>query len=39
MEEEDRAECAVSSCVSVKSDLSKDRPGNFRAEARPSNPK
>ncbi|CAF93460.1 unnamed protein product [Tetraodon nigroviridis] len=37
-EEEDRAECPESSCVSLKSDWSKDRPLNFRNEAEPSNP-
>ncbi|CAF90712.1 unnamed protein product [Tetraodon nigroviridis] len=38
MEEEDRAECPESSCVSLKSDRSKDIPLNFRDEAGPSNP-
>ncbi|CAF86986.1 unnamed protein product [Tetraodon nigroviridis] len=38
MEEEDRAECPVSSCVSLKSDRSKDEPIDFRDEAGPSNP-
>ncbi|TWW54879.1 hypothetical protein D4764_0220300, partial [Takifugu flavidus] len=38
MEEEDRAESAVSSCVSMKSNRSKDPPPNLRDEDEPPNP-
>eukprot|EP00066_Takifugu_rubripes_P015562 XP_011604828.1 PREDICTED: protein NLRC3-like [Takifugu rubripes] len=37
--EEDREECPVSSCVSLKSDVSKVDPINFRDEPGPPNPK
>lgn len=39
MMEEDREECPVSSCVSLKSDMSKLDPINFRDEPGPPNPK
>ncbi|XP_056880833.1 NLR family CARD domain-containing protein 3-like isoform X2 [Takifugu flavidus] len=38
MEEEDRAESAVSSCVSMKSNRSKHEPPNLRDEDEPPNP-